>query len=153
MPDRHAATVKAARDLGLNRIISPRRGAGVSPAFSLPVETRAARPRHGGGKSQFHFRRRDDACGSVAPAPLRQLHLRRLPAGVPKRAAERRRAGDVPRGLRGSRANHDDDRGPDTAGSRRDTPDVGNAAAFAASDWARTMTAAIVNVSCGALID
>jgi 3-oxoacyl-[acyl-carrier protein] reductase len=31
--------------------------------------------------------------------------------------------------------------------------DVGNAAALAASDWARTMTAAIVNVSCGALID
>lgn len=31
--------------------------------------------------------------------------------------------------------------------------DVGNAAAFAASDWARTMTAAILNVSCGALID
>jgi 3-oxoacyl-[acyl-carrier protein] reductase len=31
--------------------------------------------------------------------------------------------------------------------------DVGNAAAFAASDWARSMTAAIVNVSCGALID
>lgn len=31
--------------------------------------------------------------------------------------------------------------------------DVGNAAAFAASDWARSMTGAIVNVSCGALID
>ncbi len=31
--------------------------------------------------------------------------------------------------------------------------DVGNAAAFAASDWARAITAAIVNVSCGALID
>lgn len=31
--------------------------------------------------------------------------------------------------------------------------DVGNAAVFAASDWARTMTATIVNVSCGALID
>jgi 3-oxoacyl-[acyl-carrier protein] reductase len=31
--------------------------------------------------------------------------------------------------------------------------DVGNAAVFAASDWARTMTAAIVNISCGALID
>jgi 3-oxoacyl-[acyl-carrier protein] reductase len=31
--------------------------------------------------------------------------------------------------------------------------DVGNAAAFAASDWARTLTAAIVNVSCGALVD
>jgi enoyl-[acyl-carrier-protein] reductase (NADH) len=31
--------------------------------------------------------------------------------------------------------------------------DVGDAAAFAASDWARSMTAAIVNVSCGALVD
>jgi 3-oxoacyl-[acyl-carrier protein] reductase len=31
--------------------------------------------------------------------------------------------------------------------------DVGNAAVFAASDWARTMTAATLNVSCGALID
>jgi NAD(P)-dependent dehydrogenase (short-subunit alcohol dehydrogenase family) len=31
--------------------------------------------------------------------------------------------------------------------------DVGNAAAFAASDWARSMTAATLNVSCGALID
>jgi 3-oxoacyl-[acyl-carrier protein] reductase len=31
--------------------------------------------------------------------------------------------------------------------------DIGNAAAFAASDRARSMTAAIVNVSCGALID
>ena len=31
--------------------------------------------------------------------------------------------------------------------------DVGNAAAFAASDWARTMTAATVNVSCGTLVD
>jgi NAD(P)-dependent dehydrogenase (short-subunit alcohol dehydrogenase family) len=31
--------------------------------------------------------------------------------------------------------------------------DIGNAAAFAASEWGRSMTAAIVNVSCGALID
>jgi 3-oxoacyl-[acyl-carrier protein] reductase len=31
--------------------------------------------------------------------------------------------------------------------------DVGNAAAFAASDWARSVTAAIVNVSAGALVD
>jgi 3-oxoacyl-[acyl-carrier protein] reductase len=31
--------------------------------------------------------------------------------------------------------------------------DVGNAAVFAASDWGRSLTAAIVNVSCGALID
>lgn len=31
--------------------------------------------------------------------------------------------------------------------------DVGNAAVFAASEWGRSMTAAIVNVSCGALVD
>jgi 3-oxoacyl-[acyl-carrier protein] reductase len=31
--------------------------------------------------------------------------------------------------------------------------DVGNAAVFAASDWARSMAGAIVNVSCGALVD
>lgn len=31
--------------------------------------------------------------------------------------------------------------------------DIGNAAVFAASDRARSMTAAILNVSCGALID
>jgi 3-oxoacyl-[acyl-carrier protein] reductase len=31
--------------------------------------------------------------------------------------------------------------------------DVGNAAVFAASDWARSVTAGIINVSCGALID
>jgi 3-oxoacyl-[acyl-carrier protein] reductase len=31
--------------------------------------------------------------------------------------------------------------------------DVGDAAAFAASDRARTMTAATINVSCGALVD
>lgn len=31
--------------------------------------------------------------------------------------------------------------------------DVGNAAVFAASDWARSVTAAIVNVSAGALVD
>jgi 3-oxoacyl-[acyl-carrier protein] reductase len=31
--------------------------------------------------------------------------------------------------------------------------DIGNAAAFAASDWARTMTAATLNVSCGTLVD
>jgi 3-oxoacyl-[acyl-carrier protein] reductase len=31
--------------------------------------------------------------------------------------------------------------------------DVGNAATFAASDWARTLTAATINISCGALVD
>ena len=31
--------------------------------------------------------------------------------------------------------------------------DIGNAAVFAASDWARSVTAPIINVSSGALID
>ena len=31
--------------------------------------------------------------------------------------------------------------------------DVGNAAAFAASDWGRTMTGAALNISCGAFVD
>jgi enoyl-[acyl-carrier-protein] reductase (NADH) len=31
--------------------------------------------------------------------------------------------------------------------------DVGNVAAFAASDWARTMTAAALNITCGAQPD
>jgi enoyl-[acyl-carrier-protein] reductase (NADH) len=31
--------------------------------------------------------------------------------------------------------------------------DVGNAAAFAASDWARSLTAATINISAGAIVD
>ena len=31
--------------------------------------------------------------------------------------------------------------------------DVGNAAVFAASDWARTMTATALNITCGAQVD
>jgi len=31
--------------------------------------------------------------------------------------------------------------------------DVGNVAAFAASDLARTMTATALNISCGAIVD
>lgn len=40
-----------------------------------------------------------------------------------------------------------------TGRTRATLEDVGNAAAFAASDWVRPMTAAIVNVSAGALVD
>jgi 3-oxoacyl-[acyl-carrier protein] reductase len=40
-----------------------------------------------------------------------------------------------------------------TGRTRATLEDVGNAAAFAASDWVRAMTAAIVNVSAGALVD
>ncbi|MEW6636201.1 MAG: SDR family oxidoreductase [Actinomycetota bacterium] len=43
--------------------------------------------------------------------------------------------------------------GPTTLGRAATLEDVGNVAAFVASDRARTMTAATVNISCGALID
>jgi len=31
--------------------------------------------------------------------------------------------------------------------------DVGNAAVFAASDWARTVTASKINITCGGFVD
>ena len=43
--------------------------------------------------------------------------------------------------------------GPTLLGRAATFEDVGNVAAFVASDRARTMTAATVNISCGALID
>ncbi len=43
--------------------------------------------------------------------------------------------------------------GPTMLGRAATLEDVGNVAAFVASDHARTMTAATVNISCGALID
>ena len=42
---------------------------------------------------------------------------------------------------------------PTTLGRTATLEDVGNVAAFVASDRARTLTAAAVNISCGALID
>jgi enoyl-[acyl-carrier-protein] reductase (NADH) len=42
---------------------------------------------------------------------------------------------------------------PEAAGPGRDPRGRGHAAVFAASDWSRGVTAAIVNVSAGALID
>jgi enoyl-[acyl-carrier-protein] reductase (NADH) len=44
-------------------------------------------------------------------------------------------------------------RGQTLLGRAATLEDVGNVAAFAASDRARTMTAATLNVSCGTLID
>jgi len=53
----------------------------------------------------------------------------------------------------GAREDRRDDRRAGAARAAATLEDVGNAAVFAASDWARSVTAAIVNVSCGALID
>jgi 3-oxoacyl-[acyl-carrier protein] reductase len=59
----------------------------------------------------------------------------------------------IPEGVDGREKIVDMIEGQTLLGRAATLEDVGNAAAFAASDWARSMTAAIVNVSCGALVD
>jgi 3-oxoacyl-[acyl-carrier protein] reductase len=59
----------------------------------------------------------------------------------------------LPEGFDGRQAIVEMIEGQTLLGRAATLEDVGNAAVFAASDWARTMTAAIVNVSCGALAD
>ena len=67
---------------------------------------------------------------------------------------QRRRARALPDGIEDRTHIAGDDRvGERTRPRVVPLEDVGNAAVFAASDWGRSMTAAIVNVSCGALID
>jgi 3-oxoacyl-[acyl-carrier protein] reductase len=59
----------------------------------------------------------------------------------------------IPEGFEGREGIVSDIEGATMLGRAATLEDVGNAAAFAASDHARTMTAATINVSCGALID
>jgi 3-oxoacyl-[acyl-carrier protein] reductase len=59
----------------------------------------------------------------------------------------------IPEGLDGRQGIVELIEGQTLLGRAATLDDVGNAAVFAASDWARTMTAATVNVSCGTLID
>jgi 3-oxoacyl-[acyl-carrier protein] reductase len=59
----------------------------------------------------------------------------------------------IPEGLDGRESIVEMIEGQTLLGRAATLEDVGNAAAFAASDWGRSMTAAIVNVSCGALVD
>jgi 3-oxoacyl-[acyl-carrier protein] reductase len=59
----------------------------------------------------------------------------------------------IPEGIDGRDAIVESLEGATLLGRGATLEDVGNAAAFAASDRARTMTAATINVSCGALID
>jgi enoyl-[acyl-carrier-protein] reductase (NADH) len=59
----------------------------------------------------------------------------------------------LPEGFDGRQAIAEMIEGQTLLGRAATLDDVGNAAVFAASDWARSVTAAIVNVSCGALVD
>ena len=58
-----------------------------------------------------------------------------------------------PSGMDGAEAIAEMIAGETLLGRAATLEDVGNAAVFAASDWARSVTAAIINVSAGALID
>jgi 3-oxoacyl-[acyl-carrier protein] reductase len=59
----------------------------------------------------------------------------------------------IPEGVEGREAIVGDIERQTMLGRVATLEDVGNVAAFVASDRARTMTAATVNLSCGALID
>ena len=59
----------------------------------------------------------------------------------------------LPEGFDGRQAIVEMIEGQTLLGRAATLEDIGNAAVFAASDWARSVTAAIVNVSCGALVD
>jgi NAD(P)-dependent dehydrogenase (short-subunit alcohol dehydrogenase family) len=62
-------------------------------------------------------------------------------------------SGGVPESIRGENEIAEMIAAQTLLGRAATLEDVGHAAAFAASDRARSMTAAIINVSCGALID
>ena len=61
--------------------------------------------------------------------------------------------GTIPEGMEGREAIVADIENQTMLGRSATLEDVGNVAAFVASDRARTMTAATANFSCGALID
>ena len=92
--------------------------------------------------SALEAMRRQLAC-ELGPHGVRVVTLRTggLPESIPE---------SVP-GRKGIIEKHNVE--PTMLGQAATLEDVGNAAAFAATDRARTMTAATVNISCGALVD
>jgi 3-oxoacyl-[acyl-carrier protein] reductase len=84
----------------------------------------------------------------------RQLSVELGPHGVRFITLE---SGGVPESLpedfEGRQAIVDLIEGQSLLGRAATLEEVGNAAVFAASDWAKSMTAATINVSCGSLID
>ncbi len=78
----------------------------------------------------------------LGPHGIRVVTLRT--GGVPE---------SLPEGFEGRERIVESIEGPTMLGRAATLEDVGNVAAFVASDRARTLTAAAVNISCGALID
>ena len=92
------------------------------------------------------------AAPGAAPA---QLGGQARPARDPRRdAPDRRHRGGAAEGVQGrARASSSRSRARRSSAAQQTLADVGNVAAFAASDRAASITAATVNVSAGALID
>ena len=86
-------------------------------------------------------------CGASLPAELGPRGVRVVTlrtGGVPE---------SIPEGFDGREAIVEGIEKQTMLGRAATLEDVGNVAAFVASDRARTMTAATANVSCGALVD
>jgi 3-oxoacyl-[acyl-carrier protein] reductase len=85
--------------------------------------------------------RRQLAC-ELGPHGIRVVTLQT--AGVPE---------SIPESFEGRQAITADTVGRTMLGRAATLEDVGNVAAFAASDYARTMTATALNITCGAVVD
>jgi 3-oxoacyl-[acyl-carrier protein] reductase len=122
------------------------RGSGVILAFGGPGDRSAPNRDYFLGGTQVAF----DAIETIR----RQLAVELGPHGI--RVVTLASGGipeSFPEGIEGRREIEEMIEAQTLLGRAATLEDVGNAAVFAASDWARTLTAAIVNVSCGALID
>jgi 3-oxoacyl-[acyl-carrier protein] reductase len=123
-----------------------KQGSGVILAFGGPGDRAAPLRDYYLGGTQVAF----DAIETIR----RQLSVELGPHGV--RVVTLESGGvpeSLPEGFDGRQAIVELIEGQTLLGRAATLEDVGNAAAFAASDWGRTMTAATLNVSCGALID
>jgi 3-oxoacyl-[acyl-carrier protein] reductase len=123
-----------------------RQGSGVILAFGGPGDRSGPLRDYYLGGTQVAF----DAIETIR----RQLAVELGPHGV--RVVTLASGGvpeSLPEGFDGREAIVELIEGQSLLGRAATLEDVGNAAVFAASDWARSVTAAIVNVSCGALVD
>ena len=123
-----------------------RQGSGVILAFGGPGDRSGPNRHYYLGGTQVAF----DAIETMR----RQLSVELGPHGV--RVVTLASGGvpeSLPEGFDGRQAIAEMIEAQTLLGRAATLEDVGNAAVFAASDWARSVTAAIVNVSCGALVD
>jgi 3-oxoacyl-[acyl-carrier protein] reductase len=123
-----------------------RQGSGVILAFGGPGDRSAPNRDYYLGGTQVAF----DAIETMR----RQLSVELGPHGV--RVVTLASGGvpeTLPEGFDGKQTIVEMIEGQTLLGRAATLEDVGNAAVFAASDWARSVTAAIVNISCGALVD